>query len=183
MTTADLGIRYDPIYNKIAKNYMANPDKFTEDFARAWFKLTHRDMGPIDRYLGPEVPKERFIWQDPVPKPDYCLIDKEDIKYLKNKILDSNLSVRDLVYTAWSSVSTFRGSDKRGGANGARIALEPQNSWEVNEPDNLNNILQVFDKIRCDFNNLQAMSNINKKVSLADLIVLGGCVAIEKAAK
>ena len=183
MTTADLGIRYDPIYNKIAKNYMANPDKFTEDFKRAWFKLTHRDMGPIDRYLGPEVPKERFIWQDPVPKADYCLINKEDIKYLKNKILDSNLSVRDLVYTAWSSASTFRGSDKRGGANGARIALEPQNSWEVNEPDNLNNILQVFEKIRCDFNDLQAMSGINKKVSLADLIVLGGCAAIEKAAK
>lgn len=183
MTTADLGIRYDPIYNKIAKNYMANPDKFTEDFARAWFKLTHRDMGPIDRYLGPEVPQERFIWQDPVPKADYSLIDKDDIKYLKNKILDSNLSVRDLVYIAWSSASTFRGSDKRGGANGARIALEPQNSWEVNEPDNLNNILQVFDKIRCDFNNLQEMSNVDKKVSLADLIVLGGCVAIEKAAK
>lgn len=183
MTTADLGIRYDPIYNKIAKNYMANPDKFTEDFKRAWFKLTHRDMGPIDRYLGPEVPKERFIWQDPVPKADYESIDKEDIKYLKNKILDSNLSVRDLVYTAWSSASTFRGSDKRGGANGARIALEPQNSWEVNEPDNLNNILQVFEKIRGDFNDLQAMSGINKKVSLADLIVLGGCAAIEKAAK
>lgn len=183
MTTADLGLRYDPIYNKIAKNYMANPDKFTEDFARAWFKLTHRDMGPIDRYLGPEVPKERFIWQDPVPKADYSLIDKDDIKYLKNKILDSNLSVRDLVYTAWSSASTFRGSDKRGGANGARIALEPQNSWEVNEPDNINNILQVFDKIRCDFNNLQEISNVNKKVSLADLIVLGGCAAIEKAAK
>ena len=183
MTTADLGIRYDPIYNKIARNYMENPDKFTEDFARAWFKLTHRDMGPISRYLGPEVPKERFIWQDPVPEVDYELIDKEDIKYLKNKILDSNLSVRDLVYTAWSSASTFRGSDKRGGANGARIALEPQNSWEVNEPDNLNKVLQVFEKIRGDFNDLQAMSGINKKVSLADLIVLGGCAAIEKAAK
>ena len=183
MTTADLGIRYDPIYNKIARDYMANPDKFTEDFARAWFKLTHRDMGPIARYLGPEVPKERFIWQDPVPEVDYELIDKEDIKYLKNKILDSNLSVRDLVYTAWSSASTFRGSDKRGGANGARIALEPQNSWEVNEPDNLNKVLQVFEKIRGDFNDLQAMSGINKKVSLADLIVLGGCAAIEKAAK
>ena len=183
MTTADLGIRYDPIYNKIARNYMANPDKFTEDFARAWFKLTHRDMGPIARYLGPEVPKERFIWQDPVPEVDYELIDKEDIKYLKNRILDCNLSVSELVYTAWSSASTFRGSDKRGGANGARIALEPQNSWEVNEPEQLNNVLQVFEKIRCDFNNLQAMSVINKKVSLADLIVLGGCAAIEKAAK
>ena len=183
MTTADLGIRYDPIYNKIARDYMANPDKFTEDFARAWFKLTHRDMGPIARYLGPEVPKERFIWQDPVPEVDYELIDKEDIKYLKNKILDSKLSVHELVYTAWSSASTFRGSDKRGGANGARIALEPQNSWEVNEPDNLNKVLQVFEKIRGDFNDLQAMSGINKKVSLADLIVLGGCAAIEKAAK
>ena len=183
MTTADLGIRYDPIYNKIARNYMENPDKFTDDFARAWFKLTHRDMGPIARYLGPEVPKERFIWQDPVPEVDYELIDKEDIKYLKNKILDSKLSVHELVYTAWSSASTFRGSDKRGGANGARIALKPQNSWEVNQPDQLNNVLQVFEKIKCDFNNLQAMSAVNKKVSLADLIVLGGCVGIEKAAK
>ena len=183
MTTADLGIRYDPIYNKIARDYMANPDKFTEDFARAWFKLTHRDMGPIARYLGPEVPKERFIWQDPVPEVDYELIDKEDIKYLKNKILDSKLSVHELVYTAWSSASTFRGSDKRGGANGARIALEPQNSWEVNQPDQLNNVLQVFEKIKSDFNNLQATSAVNKKVSLADLIVLGGCVGIEKAAK
>ena len=183
MTTADLGIRFDPIYNKIARNYMENPDKFTRDFARAWFKLTHRDMGPISRYLGPEVPEERFIWQDPVPEVDYELINKEDIKYLKNKILECNLSVRELVYTAWSSASTFRGSDKRGGANGARIALEPQNSWEVNEPDNLNKVLQVFEKIRGDFNDLQAMSGINKKVSLADLIVLGGCVGIEKAAK
>ena len=183
MTTADLGIRYDPIYNKIARDYMANPDKFTEDFARAWFKLTHRDMGPIARYLGPEVPEERFIWQDPVPEVDYELINKEDIKYLKNKILECNLSVRELVYTAWSSASTFRGSDKRGGANGARIALEPQNSWEVNQPDQLNNVLQVFEKIKCDFNNLQEMSAVNKKVSLADLIVLGGCVGIEKAAK
>ena len=183
MTTADLGIRYDPIYNKIARNYMENPDKFTRDFARAWFKLTHRDMGPIARYLGPEVPKERFIWQDPVPEVDYELINKEDIKYLKNKILDSNLSVSELVYTAWSSASTFRGSDKRGGANGARIALKPQNSWEVNQPEQLNNVLQVFEKIKCDFNNLQATSAVNKKVSLADLIVLGGCVGIEKAAK
>ena len=116
-----------------ARNYMENPDKFTRDFARAWFKLTHRDMGPISRYLGPEVPEERFIWQDPVPEADYELINKEDIKYLKNKILDCNLSVRDLVYTAWSSASTFRGSDKRGGANGARIALEPQNSWEASQ--------------------------------------------------
>ena len=183
MTTADLGIRFDPIYNKIARNYMENPDKFTEDFARAWFKLTHRDMGPIARYLGPEVPKERFIWQDPVPEVDYELINKEDIKYLKNKILECNLSVRELVYTAWASASTFRGSDKRGGANGARIALEPQNSWEVNQPDQLNNVLQVFEKIKSDFNNLQATSAVNKKVSLADLIVLGGCVGIEKAAK
>ena len=183
MTTADLGIRYDPIYNKIARNYMENPDKFTRDFARAWFKLTHRDMGPISRYLGPEVPEERFIWQDPVPEADYELINKEDIKYLKNKILECNLSVRELVYTAWSSASTFRGSDKRGGANGARIALEPQNSWEVNQPDQLNNVLQVFEKIKSDFNNLQATSAVNKKVSLADLIVLGGCVGIEKAAK
>lgn len=184
MTTADLGIRFDPIYEPIARNYMNNPEKFADDFARAWFKLTHRDMGPISRYLGPEVPKEQLIWQDPVPKADYEQVNKEDIKYLKNKILESNLSVSDLVYTAWSSASTFRGSDKRGGANGARIRLEPQKSWEVNEPEQLNKVLQVLEKIQSDFNYLQLKSNkVNKKVSLADLIVLGGCVGIEKAAR
>ncbi|MEG0872897.1 MAG: catalase/peroxidase HPI [Clostridia bacterium] len=176
MTTADLGILYDPIYNKIAKNYLNNPDKLSYDFARAWFKLTHRDMGPISRYLGPEVPSEKFIWQDPIPEVDYELINKDDIKYLKKKISDSNLSVSQLVSTAWASASTFRGSDKRGGANGARIRLEPQKSWEVNEPEQLNDVLQVFEKIKSDFNSF-------KMVSLADLIVLGGCVGIEKAAR
>ncbi len=180
MTTADLGLKFDPIYEKIARNYLNNPDKFTDSFARAWFKLTHRDMGPISRYLGPEVPSEEFIWQDPIPKVDYELINKEDIKYLKNKISDSKLSVSELVYTAWSSASTFRGSDKRGGANGARIRLEPQKSWDVNEPEQLNNVLQALEKIKSDFNSSQLK---NKKVSLADMIVLSGCVGIEKAAR
>lgn len=188
MTTADLGLRFDPIYNKIARNYLENPDKFADDFARAWFKLTHRDMGPISRYLGPEVPSEKLIWQDPVPEVDYELINKDDIKYLKNKILDSNLSVSELVYTAWSSASTFRISDKRGGANGARIRLQPQKSWEVNEPNQLNTVLQSLEKIKSDFNSLQlkskqTCSQKNKQVSLADLIVLGGCVGIELSAK
>lgn len=180
MMTTDLAIIYDPIYNKIAKNYLNNPDKFADDFARAWFKLTHRDMGPISRYLGPEVPSEILIWQDPVPKVDYELINENDIKYLKKKILDSKLSISELVYTAWSSASTFRGSDKRGGANGARIRLEPQKSWDVNEPDQLNKVLQVLKKIKADFDCSQLN---NKKVSLADMIVLSGCVGIEKAAK
>ncbi len=180
MTTADLGIRFDPIYEKIARNYLNNPDKFADDFARAWFKLTHRDMGPISRYLGPEVPCEEFIWQDPVPKVDYEIIDKDDIKYLKKKISDSKLSISELVYTAWSSASTFRGSDKRGGANGARIRLEPQKSWEVNEPEQLNKVLKVLEKIQKEFNSSQSG---NKEVSLADIIILGGCVGIEKAAK
>ncbi|MGL4913719.1 MAG: catalase/peroxidase HPI [Romboutsia sp.] len=180
MTTADLGIRFDPIYNKIAKNYLNNPNKFADDFARAWFKLTHRDMGPISRYLGPEVPSEELIWQDPVPEVDYELVNDEDIKYLKNKILNSKLSISELVYTAWSSASTFRGSDKRGGANGARIRLEPQISWDVNEPEQLNEVLQVLKKIMMNFNSSQSK---NKMVSLADLIVLSGAAAIEKAAK
>ena len=188
MTTADLGIRFDPIYEPIARNYLNNPDKFADDFARAWFKLTHRDMGPISRYLGPEVPCEKLIWQDPLPEVDYELINKDDIEYLKKKILDSKLSVSQLVSTAWASASTFRGSDKRGGANGARIRLQPQKSWEVNEPDQLDTVLQVLEEIKSDFNYLQLKSNKtslvkNKQVSLADLIVLGGCVGIEKAAK
>lgn len=180
MTTADLGLIYDPIYKKIVKNYSENPKKFTDDFARAWFKLTHRDMGPISRYLGPEVPCEKFIWQDPVPEVDYELINEGDIKYLKKNILDSKLSISELVYTAWSSASTFRGSDKRGGANGARIRLEPQKNWEVNEPQQLDYVLQILEEIKEDFNSLQLK---NKQVSLADMIVLGGCVGIEKAAK
>ncbi len=144
------------------------------------FKLTHRDMGPISRYLGPEVPCEKFIWQDPVPEVDYELINEGDIKYLKKNILDSKLSISELVYTAWSSASTFRGSDKRGGANGARIHLEPQKNWEVNEPQQLDYVLQILEEIKEDFNSLQLK---NKQVSLADMIVLGGCVGIEKAAK
>ncbi len=180
MTTADLGLIYDPIYKKIVKNYSENPKKFTDDFARAWFKLTHRDMGPISRYLGPEIPCEKFIWQDPVPEVDYELINEGDIKYIKKNILDSKLSISELVYTAWSSASTFRGSDKRGGANGARIRLEPQKNWEVNQPEQLDYVLQIFEEIKEDFNSLQLK---NKQVSLADMIVLGGCVGIEKAAK
>ncbi|MEG1311244.1 MAG: catalase/peroxidase HPI [Romboutsia sp.] len=180
MTTADLGILYDPIYNKIAKNYLSNPSKFTDDFARAWFKLTHRDMGPISRYLGPEVPSEELIWQDPLPEVNYELVNKDDVKYLKNKILDSKLSVSQLVTIAWESASTFRGSDKRGGANGARIRLEPQKFWQANEPSNLNYILEVLEEIKEDFNSKQFE---NKEISLADIIVLGGSVGIEKAAK
>lgn len=188
MTTADLGIRYDPIYNKIARNYLNNPDKFKDDFARAWFKLTHRDMGPISRYLGPEVPNEKLIWQDPVPEVNHELINKDDIKYLKKKISCSELSVSQLVSTAWASASTFRGSDKRGGANGARIRLEPQKNWEVNKPEELNNVLEVLECIKDEFNSLQTKSNEYyssgcKRVSLADIIILGGCVGIEMAAK
>ncbi|MBU5226249.1 catalase/peroxidase HPI [Clostridium senegalense] len=180
MTTADLALIYDPIYRAIAKDYLENPKKFQEDFARAWFKLTHRDMGPISRYLGPEVPKESFIWQDPIPKANYRLINKKNISELKKKILDSGLSISDLVTTAWESASIFRGSDKRGGANGARIRLKPQREWEVNEPERLNKILKVLEKIQSSFNNAHSK---DKKVSLADIIVLGGCVGIEKAAK
>lgn len=180
MTTADLAIINDPIYRSIAKDYLENPQKFEEDFARAWFKLTHRDMGPISRYLGPEVPKESFIWQDPVPKANYKLINKKNISELKKKILDSGLSISDLVTTAWESASTFRGSDKRGGANGARIRLKPQREWEVNEPERLNKVLKALENIQSSFNNSHSK---DKKVSLADIIVLGGCVGIEQAAK
>ncbi|MBU3103390.1 catalase/peroxidase HPI [Clostridium gasigenes] len=180
MTTADLGLICDPIYKEIAKGYLENPKKFEEDFAKAWFKLTHRDMGPISRYLGPEVPKEIFIWQDPVPEANYKLINKKDISELKKKILESGLSVSDLVTTAWASASTFRGSDKRGGANGARIRLEPQKHWQVNEPERLKNILSILKEIQKSFNKSHSK---DKKVSLADIIILGGCAAIEKAVK
>ncbi|SHK26352.1 catalase-peroxidase [Clostridium cavendishii DSM 21758] len=180
MTTADLALRYDPIYKAIAKDYLENPKKFEVDFARAWFKLTHRDMGPISRYLGPEVPKENFIWQDPVPKANYKLINKKNISELKRKILDSDLSISDLVTTAWKSASTFRISDKRGGANGARIRLKPQREWEVNEPERLNKVLEVLEKIQMSFNSSHSK---DRKVSLADIIVLGGCLGIEQAAK
>jgi catalase-peroxidase len=180
MTTADLALRMDPVYNKIAKRFLENHKEFEDAFARAWFKLTHRDMGPRSRYLGPEVPEEELIWQDPVPTVDYELIDAEDIKELKSKLLDSGLSVSQLVSTAWESASTFRGSDKRGGANGARIRLAPQKDWQVNEPEKLEKNIKIIEKIQNEFNESQSGG---KKVSLADLIVLGGCAAIEKAAK
>ena len=179
MTTADLALKFDPIYEKIARRYYANPDEFATAFASAWFKLTHRDMGPITRYLGPLVPKETFIWQDPVPKRDYKLIDSKDIEKLKQQILKTPLTISQLVSTAWASASTFRGSDFRGGANGSRIRLKPQIDWEVNEPDKLKKILEVLTKVQSDFN---SSCEKDKKVSLADIIVLGGCVAIEQAA-
>jgi catalase-peroxidase len=180
MTTADLSLRFDPIYNPIAKHYLENPEEFADAFARAWFKLIHRDMGPKSRYLGPEVPKEDLIWQDPIPPVDHKLIDAKDVAHLKGKILASGLSIPELVYTAWSSASTFRGSDKRGGANGARIRLAPQKDWEVNQPKQLAKVLKGLTDIQKTFNNAQTTG---KRVSLADLIVLGGCAAIEQAAK
>ena len=179
MTTADLAMRFDPIYEPIARHFLANPAEFADAFARAWFKLTHRDMGPKTRYLGPEVPAENLIWQDPVPAVSYELVDANDIAALKAKLLASGLSVSELVGTAWASASTFRGTDKRGGANGARIRLEPQNSWEVNDPANLAKVLGVLEGIQREFN----ASAGTKQISLADLIVLGGCVGVEQAAK
>ncbi|GGA76074.1 catalase-peroxidase [Flavobacterium palustre] len=179
MLTADLALRFDPIYEKISRNFYENPDQFADAFARAWYKLTHRDMGPIARYLGPEVPKEELIWQDPIPAVTHKLIDSADIASLKAKILDSGLSVSELVATAWASASTFRGSDKRGGANGARIRLAPQKDWEVNNPTQLAKVISKLEAIQAEFNNAQSDG---KQVSLADLIVLGGNAAIEKAA-
>ncbi len=181
MLTTDLALRFDPIYEKISRHFFEHPDEFAQAFAKAWFKLTHRDMGPISRYLGPEVPKEPQIWQDPVPPVTHELIDAADIAALKAKILASGLSIAQLVSTAWASAATFRGTDKRGGANGARIRLAPQKDWEVNDPVLLAKALQVFEKIQTEFN--QAQAGGKKKVSLADLIVLGGCAAVEKAAK
>jgi catalase-peroxidase len=180
MTTADLALRMDPIYRPISKRFQENPEEFADAFARAWFKLTHRDMGPRLRYLGPEVPEEELIWQDPIPAVDHELIDAQDIADLKGKILASSLSISELVSTAWASASTFRGSDKRGGANGARIRLAPQKDWEVNQPAQLETVLQTLEGIQKDFNNTQSGG---KKVSLADLIVLGGCAGVEQAAK
>jgi catalase-peroxidase len=180
MTTADLSLRMDPIYAPIAKRFHENPEELADAFARAWFKLTHRDMGPRSRYLGPEVPAEELIWQDPVPAVDHELIDEQDIADLKGKILASGLTVSQLVSTAWASASTFRGSDKRGGANGARIRLAPQKDWEVNQPEQLAKVLQPLEGIQQEFNSAQSGG---KKVSLADLIVLGGCAGIEQAAK
>ncbi|WP_028584768.1 catalase/peroxidase HPI [Desulfogranum mediterraneum] len=174
MTTADLSLRFDPIYEPIARRYLQNPEEFADAFARAWFKLTHRDMGPRARYLGPEVPAEELSWQDPIPALDHELIDESVIATLKEKILASGLSVAELVSTAWMSASTFRGSDMRGGANGARIRLAPQKDWQVNQPDQLAKVLKTLEAIQGEF---------NKKVSLADLIVLAGCAGVEKAAK
>jgi catalase-peroxidase len=180
MLTTDLSLRFDPIYEKISRRFYDNPDQLADAFARAWFKLTHRDMGPRSRYLGPEVPEEELIWQDPVPSVDHKLIDAKDIADLKDKILASGLSVSQLVSTAWASASTFRGSDKRGGANGARIRLSPQKDWEVNQPARLKTVLQTLEGIQKEFNSAQSGG---KMVSLADLIVLGGCAAVEQAAK
>jgi catalase-peroxidase len=180
MLTTDLSLRFDPAYEKISRRFYEHPDEFADAFARAWFKLTHRDMGPIARYLGPLVPKETLIWQDPIPAVDHPLVDDKDIAALKATILASGLTVSQLVSTAWASASTFRGSDKRGGANGARIRLSPQKDWEVNEPAQLAKVLQKLEAIQKEFN---ASATGGKKVSLADLIVLGGGAAIEKAAK
>jgi catalase-peroxidase len=179
MLTTDLSLRFDPEYGKISRRFYENPEEFADAFARAWYKLTHRDMGPIERYLGPEVPQEELIWQDPVPKVDHPLIDDKDIASLKGKIVDSGLSIPDMVKVAWASASTYRGSDMRGGANGARLRLEPQKNWEVNEPQQLDKILKTLEGIQSEFNNAQSGG---KKVSLADLIVLAGCAGVEKAA-
>jgi catalase-peroxidase len=179
MLTTDLSLRLDPAYEKISRRFLENPDQFADAFARAWFKLTHRDMGPIARYLGPDVPQEELLWQDPVPAVNHALINDSDISALKEKVLSSGLSIAELVSTAWASASTFRGSDKRGGANGARIRLVPQKDWEVNNPAQLQKVLNVLEKIQQEFNGLQADG---KKVSLADLIVLAGAAAVEKAA-
>jgi catalase-peroxidase len=183
MLTTDLSLRFDPAYEKISRRFYEHPDQFADAFARAWFKLTHRDMGPIVRYLGPLVPKEQLSWQDPIPAVNHPLINEQDIAALKAKILASGLSVSQLVSTAWASASTFRGSDKRGGANGGRIRLAPQKGWEVNQPGELSKVLQKLEAIQKEFNASQSNGNKGKKVSLADLIVLGGDAAIEKAAK
>jgi catalase-peroxidase len=180
MLTTDLALRFDPVYEKISRRFYENPDQLADAFARAWFKLTHRDMGPRSRYLGPEVPEEELIWQDPIPAVNHKLIDAKDIASLKGKVLASGLSVSELVSTAWASASTFRGSDKRGGANGARIRLAPQKDWEVNEPSRLAKVLKTLEGIQSAFNSAQSG---DKKVSLADLIVLAGCAGVEQAAK
>jgi catalase-peroxidase len=183
MLTTDLALRFDPAYEKISRRFYEHPDQFADAFARAWFKLTHRDMGPIPRYLGPLVPKEILPWQDPVPAVDHKLIREQDIAALKTKILASGLSISQLVTTAWASAASFRGSDKRGGANGARLRLAPQKDWEVNQPAELAKVLLKLEAIQKEFNSSQSNGNKGRKVSLADLIVLGGCTAVEEAAK
>jgi catalase-peroxidase len=180
MLTTDLSLRFDPAYEKISRRFMENPDQFADAFARAWFKLTHRDMGPRTRYLGPEVPAEELIWQDPIPAVNHNLIDAQDIASLKGKILASGLSVSELVSTAWAAASTFRGSDKRGGANGARIRLAPQRDWEVNQPAQLAKVLKTLEGIQSAFNSAQSGG---KEISLADVIVLAGCAGVEQAAR
>jgi len=180
MLTTDLSLRFDPAYEKISRRFMAHPDQFADAFARAWFKLTHRDMGPRARYLGPEVPAEELLWQDPIPALDHAVVDAKDIAELKRKLLDSGLSIAELVSTAWASASTFRGSDMRGGANGARIRLAPQKDWAVNQPARLAKVLKTLEGVQRDFNAAQPGE---KRISLADLIVLGGSAAVEKAAK
>ncbi|HEX5660933.1 MAG TPA: peroxidase family protein, partial [Polyangiales bacterium] len=178
MLTTDLSLRFDPAYEKISRRFLANPDQFADAFARAWYKLTHRDMGPVERYLGPEVPSEELLWQDPLPKPAQTALDAKDIEALKKQVLGAGLTLSELVTTAWASASTFRGSDKRGGANGARIRLAPQRDWEANEPAKLAKVLGALEKVQSAFNQAGA-----KQVSLADLIVLAGGAAIEQAAK
>ena len=180
MLTTDLALKFDPEYEKISRHFYENPEEFADAFARAWFKLTHRDMGPVARYLGPEVPSEELLWQDPIPTPNYKLIDASDVEDLKAKVLASGLSVSELVSTAWASASTFRGSDKRGGANGARVRLAPQKNWEVNNPAQLSKVLEVLEGIQAEFNSKQVGG---KQISIADLIVLAGCAGVEKAAK
>src|SRR5687767_7620814 len=180
MLTTDLSLRFDPVYEKISRRFLENPDQFADAFARAWFKLTHRDMGPRARYLGPEVPQEELLWQDPIPAVNHPLIDENDIAALKEKILSAGLSISELVSTAWASASTFRGSDKRGGANGARIRLAPQKDWQVNNPVQLSKVLSTLEGIQKEFD---SAALDGKQVSLADLIVLSGCAALEKAAR
>jgi catalase-peroxidase len=180
MLTTDLALKVDPEYEKISRHFYENPDEYADAFARAWFKLVHRDMGPKSRYLGPEVPDEDLLWQDPIPEIDHELIDEQDIAQLRKEILDSDLTVSELVSAAWASASTYRDSDKRGGANGARVRLAPQKDWEVNNPEQLARVLHILEDIREKFN---AAQSGDKKVSVADLIVLGGCAAIEKAAE
>lgn len=180
MLTTDLSLRFDPAYEKISRRFYEHPLEFADAFARAWFKLTHRDMGPIARYLGSEVPSEELIWQDPIPAVNHALINESDIAGLKTTVLDSGLSISQLVSTAWASASTFRGSDKRGGANGSRIRLAPQKDWAVNNPAQLSEVLTILEGIQNEFNSAQTNG---KKVSLADLIVLAGCAGVEKAAK
>jgi len=180
MLTTDLALRLDPVYEKISRRFLANPAQFADAFARAWFKLTHRDMGPHARYLGPEVPAEELIWQDPIPSANHKLIDDKDIAALKKKVLASGLTIPQLVSTAWASASTFRGSDKRGGANGSRIRLAPQKDWAVNQPAQIAKVLKALEKVQGEFN---AAQTAGKKISLADLIVLAGCAAVEQAAK